>query len=177
MSTPTVLTNADKGTGTFDASSLLSCVGSVLGTGTLSGTGDFAFCRHNYTGANPNAACHTAASNGANQLDQTMDPVYDNINGITGQGLSAHFRGGPETATGFQNGGACTFTFEGHAITAQALISMNSFQCTGRDVAGNVIPRMTGVATASSVFEVFQCGAELCFQRVQFFGTIELSVV
>lgn len=165
----TVLTDATYGSGGFTNTGLLTCTGSVAGTSAIAGT--FNFCRHNHAaGIGLNPACHGSSDNTPNP---NTDPIYDNINSTTGEGLSAHFVGDDDnrisTQSPFTLGGRCSFSFEGHAVVAQAEIVITNFTCTGLPGVS-----MSGAATSSSAFQVFQCGNELCFQDVVFIGTINV---
>jgi hypothetical protein len=170
LSSPANLLMTTMGNGSFSPSSLLRCTGAISGQGS-GATGSFQFCQHNFVGPNP--ACH---GSGYNQPNPSLDPIYDAINKGPAK-VVAHAKGSA-SFSGFTGGVSCSLTFEGHALTTQAELTIKTFTCSNGFHATSL---NKAVASALPIVNsVSGCpagpgGAKLCFKSLTFMGIIAVK--
>jgi hypothetical protein len=158
--TPSVnLLTAETGSGSFSAG-VVTCEGSVSGAAVLSVSGNFAFCRqaggpHPCGSTTPDEAVFTAL-----QPTQLVTHTYGNI-GFT-----------------LNTGWVCSFNMQGHAMAAEGVLHLSSYQCSGGGptFVGDVAVATGGGAPVVNPLDM-TCdpgpgGVKACFGLVLFSGQI-----
>jgi hypothetical protein len=171
LSAPQNLTTTTYGSGSFTASSLLQCVGSAVAGQGSPASSSFSFCQHNFVG--PNSACHSTSYNGPNL---TLEPLYDITNSQKNPAKIVAHAKGTASFGGFTGGVSCSLSFEGHAFSTIAELTIQSFTCSN-----GFVGKGTAYAAAVPVINnVTNCpagagGVKLCFSNLFFSGVIKIN--